>query len=372
MLARAGGKPIRVATQVDALPRAAARRSCARDPRFAGLMTYTLPETLWLAEHGFEDLLLAYPTADREALRELALRSVADPGRRADRDASTASSTWRRSSRCSAPTPRRSGSASTSTRAGGRSAGGSRSASSARRCTRSSRRWRFAREIEAPAADRTRRADGLRGADRRRRRPAAGHARCAAPRSASCSGARRAELARAAGARSSPRSASSASCEIVNGGGTGSLELTARRGRGHRGHRRLGLLRPRPLRPLQPLQPHPGGRASRCRSCASRRRASRPRSAAATSPPAPATPRACPAPGCRAGLQLDAEEGAGEVQTPLLGAAAVGLRGRRPRLPAPRQGGRALRALRRPPPGRRRARSSTSSPPTAARARRFL
>ena len=43
-------------------------------------MTYTLPETLWLAEQGFEDLLLAYPTADAGALGELALRSVANPG----------------------------------------------------------------------------------------------------------------------------------------------------------------------------------------------------------------------------------------------------------------------------------------------------
>jgi D-serine deaminase-like pyridoxal phosphate-dependent protein len=42
-------------------------------------MTYTLPETLWLAEQGFEDLLLAYPTTDVAALEELALRSAADP-----------------------------------------------------------------------------------------------------------------------------------------------------------------------------------------------------------------------------------------------------------------------------------------------------
>ncbi len=42
-------------------------------------MTFTLPETLWLAEAGFENLLLAYPTADTGALGELALRSVANP-----------------------------------------------------------------------------------------------------------------------------------------------------------------------------------------------------------------------------------------------------------------------------------------------------
>ena len=62
----------------------------------------------------------------------------------------------------------------------------------------------------------------------------------------------------------------------------------------------------------------------------------------------------CPRPTCRAGLRLDGQEGAGEVQTPLLGEAARSLRGRRPRLLAPRQGGRAVRALRLAAAGRRR------------------
>jgi D-serine deaminase-like pyridoxal phosphate-dependent protein len=43
-----------------------------RDPGFRGLMTFTLPETLWLASQGFDDLLLAYPTVDRVALAQLA------------------------------------------------------------------------------------------------------------------------------------------------------------------------------------------------------------------------------------------------------------------------------------------------------------
>jgi len=80
MLERAGGKPIRVATK-SLRCRALIEEVLERDARFAGLMTYTLPETLWLAEAGHTDLLLAYPTADHEALRELALRSAADPGR---------------------------------------------------------------------------------------------------------------------------------------------------------------------------------------------------------------------------------------------------------------------------------------------------
>jgi len=79
MLARAGSKPIRVASK-SLRCRALIERILARDDRYAGLMTITLPETLWLAEQGFENLLLAYPTADTGALEELALRSVANPG----------------------------------------------------------------------------------------------------------------------------------------------------------------------------------------------------------------------------------------------------------------------------------------------------
>ena len=78
MLERAAGKPIRVASK-SVRCRALLERILRRDERFAGLLTFTLPETLWLAEHGFEDLLLAYPTADAGALGELALRSVANP-----------------------------------------------------------------------------------------------------------------------------------------------------------------------------------------------------------------------------------------------------------------------------------------------------
>jgi D-serine deaminase-like pyridoxal phosphate-dependent protein len=79
MLARAGGKPIRVASK-SIRCRALLEAILGRDAGFAGLMTFTLPETLWLAEQGFENLLLAYPTVDAEALGELALRSVANPG----------------------------------------------------------------------------------------------------------------------------------------------------------------------------------------------------------------------------------------------------------------------------------------------------
>ena len=46
MLARAGSKPIRVASK-SLRCRALIERILARDDRYAGLMTFTLPETLW-------------------------------------------------------------------------------------------------------------------------------------------------------------------------------------------------------------------------------------------------------------------------------------------------------------------------------------
>ncbi|HTU15682.1 MAG TPA: amino acid deaminase/aldolase [Solirubrobacterales bacterium] len=79
MLARSGDKPIRVASK-SIRCRALIERVLARDERFRGVMSFTLPETLWLAEGGLENLLLAYPTTDLEALRELAIRNVATPG----------------------------------------------------------------------------------------------------------------------------------------------------------------------------------------------------------------------------------------------------------------------------------------------------
>ena len=66
MVRRAAGKPIRVASK-SVRCRPLLERMLARDG-YHGVMTYTLRESLWLAEHGFSDLLLAYPTVDRETL----------------------------------------------------------------------------------------------------------------------------------------------------------------------------------------------------------------------------------------------------------------------------------------------------------------
>ena len=78
MLRRAGGKPIRIASK-SIRCRPLLERILARDEGFRGLLTFTLPETLWLAEHGFDDMVVAYPTADIEALAQLAVQSAANP-----------------------------------------------------------------------------------------------------------------------------------------------------------------------------------------------------------------------------------------------------------------------------------------------------
>jgi D-serine deaminase-like pyridoxal phosphate-dependent protein len=57
MLDRAAGTPIRVASK-SVRCRALLSAILANDPGFHGLMTFTLPESLWLHGHGFEDLLL--------------------------------------------------------------------------------------------------------------------------------------------------------------------------------------------------------------------------------------------------------------------------------------------------------------------------
>jgi D-serine deaminase-like pyridoxal phosphate-dependent protein len=70
MLGRAQGTPLRVASK--SVRCRALLTAMLEQPGFRGLMTFTLSESLWLHGHGFDDLLLAYPTADRGAIAELA------------------------------------------------------------------------------------------------------------------------------------------------------------------------------------------------------------------------------------------------------------------------------------------------------------
>ncbi|MFJ5987764.1 amino acid deaminase/aldolase [Lentzea sp. NPDC092896] len=73
---RAAGHPIRVASKSirvrDLVSRALER------PGYAGVMCYSLAEALWLSEQNVsEDLLVAYPTADRASLQKLAANETA-------------------------------------------------------------------------------------------------------------------------------------------------------------------------------------------------------------------------------------------------------------------------------------------------------
>ena len=69
MLRRAAGKPIRVASK--SVRVRSVIEGVLELPGYAGVLAYTLPEALWLAET-IDDIVVGYPTADREAIRALA------------------------------------------------------------------------------------------------------------------------------------------------------------------------------------------------------------------------------------------------------------------------------------------------------------
>jgi D-serine deaminase-like pyridoxal phosphate-dependent protein len=70
LVRRAGGLPVRVASK-SVRCRALLERVLARDG-FAGVLAFTLAESLWLARSGVSDVLLGYPSADRAGFAELA------------------------------------------------------------------------------------------------------------------------------------------------------------------------------------------------------------------------------------------------------------------------------------------------------------
>ncbi len=69
LVRRAAGTPIRLATK--SLRCRALQRRAVAVPGFAGALAFTLPEALWLADE-VDDVLVAYPTVDRAALERLA------------------------------------------------------------------------------------------------------------------------------------------------------------------------------------------------------------------------------------------------------------------------------------------------------------
>ena len=78
MLAQAAGTPIRIASK-SVRSVALLRRILELDPGFEGILSLTLPEALFLARQGFENIVVAYPTADREALADLVELAAAEP-----------------------------------------------------------------------------------------------------------------------------------------------------------------------------------------------------------------------------------------------------------------------------------------------------
>jgi len=114
LLLRAGGVPIRVASK--SIRVREVLDAALRLPGYRGILAFTLPEALWLAET-HDDIVLGYPTADRPALARLVadeqaaarvtlmiddiaqlelVDAIAGPGRRANlRVAIDADASWR-------------------------------------------------------------------------------------------------------------------------------------------------------------------------------------------------------------------------------------------------------------------------------------
>jgi len=78
MLRRSRGKPIRIASK-SVRSRPVLERLLDLDPGFQGILGFTLPEAIWLWDQGFRDLVVAYPTTDRACLTRLARITSEDP-----------------------------------------------------------------------------------------------------------------------------------------------------------------------------------------------------------------------------------------------------------------------------------------------------
>lgn len=78
MLRRSQGKPIRVASK-SIRTRPVLERLLDLDRGFQGVLAFTLPEALWLWERGLRDIVVAYPTADAPSLTRLARLTAEHP-----------------------------------------------------------------------------------------------------------------------------------------------------------------------------------------------------------------------------------------------------------------------------------------------------
>ena len=85
MLDQAGGLPIRIASK-SVRSTAVLRRILELDPGFRGVHAFTVPEALYLAEQGFDDIVVAYPSVDRAAIARVARLEAERPKARAGAD----------------------------------------------------------------------------------------------------------------------------------------------------------------------------------------------------------------------------------------------------------------------------------------------
>ena len=323
MLGQAAGLPIRVASKsVRSLP--VLRRIFELDERFQGILSFTLPEALFLADEGFHQIFVGYPTTDPAALDELAAHAAKRPDAHpalmvddaAQLDLIDAAarllgatirvavdidpSWWVAGGRLARIGPKRSP---------------IRTADQARRLAAEIERRDGTRLVGAMAYE-----GHIAGVgDDVPGRPL----RSAAIRF--MQGRSEAELAdRLPGVIAALREV--ADLEFVNCGGHGQPGAEREtRGR-HRADRRVRVLCPRAVRHLPLAGAQPRGHVLPARDPPATGRGSRPRSAGATSRRAHPGATACPVPYLPAGLRLDRDEGAGEVQTPLGGPGAERLR----------------------------------------------
>lgn len=70
MRGRSQGLPIRVASK--SLRSVAALRRALSHPGFKGILSYSVPEAIYLAKEGFDDIVVAYPSVNKAALAQLA------------------------------------------------------------------------------------------------------------------------------------------------------------------------------------------------------------------------------------------------------------------------------------------------------------
>ena len=275
---------------------------CSRRPGWRGVMAYTLAEAIWLVRTGVtDDVLVAYPTADRAALRRAGRRP--GPGRRGHPDGRLrrAARPGRRGRRRRAAR-RRCGSASTWTPPGGRRRRCT-SACAARRCTRRPRpaRWPATSpagpgfrlvglmSYEAQIAGLGDAPPGQAAARARR------SGRCSAGRTASCC---------AAGRPRSPPSASTPTSSSSTAAAPAASPRPPPTRRSPRSPPAPGLYGPTLFDAYRALAADAGRVLRAVGGPPARRRASRPCSAAAGSPPARPSRSRLPRPWLPAGLRL--------------------------------------------------------------------